>query len=237
MATRKKFTPTKIFVALDVDKQKTALSLAKKLKSPGVGFKIGPRLVNRYGASFVKKIAKFGPVFIDLKFFDIPSTMVAAVQAAFDSGASFATIHALSGPKAMNEMAKLEKELNKKRPFKVLAVTVLTSFDEKSLPYGLWGQKIGALVTGLAKDVVQSGLTGIVCSPFEAKAVRALSGNITIVTPGIRGPADKADDQSRTMNSVEAMAAGATALVVGRPILQSKKPRQTLADILQDLTP
>jgi orotidine-5'-phosphate decarboxylase len=213
-----------IFVALDVDDPARALALAKDLRDVVGGAKLGPRLINRAGARLVQDIAEYLPVFVDQKFYDIPSTMAAAVRTAFESGASYATIHALSGPKAMAQMAALEAELSKTRPFQILAVTILTSFDAQTLPAPLRGREIPELVKILAAEVFASGLSGIVCSPHEAALVRALDANAFIVTPGVRPATAAADDQSRVMTPTQALQQGASALVIGRPIIAAPNP-------------
>jgi len=212
-----------IFVALDLDDPAKALSIAKQVEPFVGGFKIGPRLILREGAGFVQKVAALKPVFIDNKYFDIPSTMDSAIRATFEMGATFATIHAQSGSEAMKLLAQTEQELNSKRPFKILAVTILTSFAQNTLPPNSNKQDIATQVVDLASLAIQSGLTGIVCSPHEAEVLRARHNNAYLVTPGIRLDGN-AGDQKRIMGPKEAMKAGASALVIGRPIVEAKNP-------------
>ena len=154
-------------VALDVDTDHQALQLVKNLGDIVGGFKIGPRLCLRYGEKLTQEIAKVAPVFVDNKHFDIPSTMEAAVRTSFSSGASLVTVHALSGSEALQLMAKTERELNQIRPFKILAVTVLTSWDQSSLPESLKPMKVDEHVQSLTRLVQESGLNSIVCSSQE----------------------------------------------------------------------
>lgn len=222
-----------VIVALDVDSADEALRRAEDLADLAGGFKLGPRLCLRYGQDLVRKIAHLAPVFMDNKHFDIPSTMAAAVRASFDAGASAVTVHALSGPEALREMAQLEKELAAERPFTVLAVTILTSWNETSYPPSLAQSPVATHVTELAKSVRDAGLKGLVCSPHELALLKNL-GHF-LVTPGIRTEADLKGDQKRVMDPVEALKEGAGALVIGRPILLAPEPRKKIQEILSSL--
>lgn len=223
---------TPIILALDVDDRDKALSKLKPISSLLGAIKIGPRLVNKYGASLVQDLAKMAPVFIDNKYFDIPSTMVAAVRQCFEAGATLVTVHALSGHEALTQLAILEKELNQIRPFKVLAVTILTSWNEQSFPRSIQPWTVDQHVRSLAEEVKSSGLSGLVCSAQELKKINDL--NLFTVTPGIR--IEKAtDDQKRVMTPKAALAAGASALVIGRPILQADNPEAFIEEIISNL--
>lgn len=211
-----------IFVALDVDTDLQAYDLAEKLSEVVGGFKIGPRLCLKYGEEFVKKLSQFGPVFMDNKHFDIPSTMLASIKASFDCGASFVTIHALAGLPALKEIAKLEEELNRIRPFKVLCVTILTSWDQNHFSNNFVKQSSEDHVKALSQLIIDSGLSGIVCSPKEIEILNGRSH--FIVTPGIRMPEDELNDQLRILSPKEAIIKGAQMLVVGRPIIKAKDP-------------
>jgi orotidine-5'-phosphate decarboxylase len=224
-----------LVLPLDVDNSAKIESLVQDLGDLVGGFKLGPRLINRFGASMVRQIAGVAPVFIDCKYFDIPSTMNAALKSCFELGASVVTIHALSGPKAMAEVAKLQDEFRKNRPFRILAVTILTSFSQDTLPRVLREKPMEQLVRSLAQDVRESGLDGIVCSPHELDIVRDL--DLFCLTPGIRQAQDSANDQERIMGPREALEKGSSALVVGRPILEAPNPRQAALDFLQKMKP
>jgi orotidine-5'-phosphate decarboxylase len=209
-----------IILALDVDTRDQALKIADEIGDIVGGIKLGPRLCLRYGLEFVQEMAQRAPIFMDNKHFDIPSTMEAAVRASFDAGASLVTVHALSGAEALKRMAAVEAELSKQRPFKVLAVTILTSWDQNSLPPVMNPQPIAQHVTELASLVQNSGLTGIVCSPHELDLLQ--NKGLYLVTPGIRFSMNDSGDQKRIMGPKEALEKGASALVVGRPILEAK---------------
>ncbi len=222
-----------LILALDVDSDNEALKIVQELNDIVGGFKIGPRLCLRYGQDLIKKISQLAPVFLDNKHFDIPSTMLAAVQASFDAGATLVTVHALSGFEALSQVAALEKELNKIRPFKVLCVSILTSWDQKSLPTNLKEISILEHVLQLSQMVKTAGLSGLVCSPHELEHLNVK--DFYAVTPGIRLLTDNHQDQKRTLSPREAIKKGASALVVGRPILESADRRQAAQDILNTL--
>ena len=218
-----------LIVALDVDSDTQALHLAEELQEFAGAFKIGPRLALRYGQSFCQKIAAYAPLFLDCKFFDIPSTMEAAVQASFYSGASLVTVHALSGAEALSRLAVLEKKLNEQRPFRILCVTILTSWDGKSFPVNFKIQSVAQHVQELASLVKSAGLTGLVCSAEELDLLS--NQGLYLVTPGIRLDTDDKNEQKRTRSPYEALKAGASGLVVGRPIVLAKDPRAAAMEI------
>ncbi len=222
-----------IMLALDVDTKEQAQKILDQVGDVVGAIKIGPRLGYQYGAEFIKECAKVAPVFIDNKYFDIPSTMVSAVKTSFHAGATFVTVHALSGSEALTELAKLEKELNQIRPFKILAVTILTSWDQNSIPKSLHPWPVTDHVLSLANLVLDSGLTGLVCSAHELELLK--NHDLYKVTPGIRPDSAAADDQKRVMNPQQAIQAGASALVIGRPILQATNPKQAVLDILKSI--
>lgn len=215
-------------VALDVDDKQKAITLAENLSDFVGGLKIGPRLVNKYGESLIRDLSSIAPVFVDCKFFDIESTMLAAVKAVFEAGASVCTVHALSGADCLKALARLEKELNQDRPFRILAVTILTSWSEKSYPVIINNEPIDQLVLKLAQQVQDSGLNSIVCSAQELVFLKDL--NLYKLTPGIRFDLDSAGDQKRIATPDFAIKNGANALVVGRPIIEAQHPREKALD-------
>ncbi len=214
-----------IFVALDVDTAEQALELVRQTRAFVGGFKIGPRLCIRYGEPLLKEVARHAALFVDNKYFDIPNTMTAAVRASFEMGASYCTVHAQAGREALQELAKLEAELNQKRFFKILAVTVLTSFKQEGLPLTA-SQPIAEQTSKLAKITVESGLSGLVCSPEEVADLRRQFPNAFLLTPGVRLSHDDHGDQKRVADPITALQRGASALVVGRPIYDSNEPAQ-----------
>lgn len=219
-----------LVLALDVDTREEALRWGRELGDLVGGIKLGPRLCLRYGAELVREMANHAPIFLDNKHFDIPSTMEAAVRASFDAGASVVTVHAMAGPEALTRMAAVEAELSGLRPFRVLAVTVLTSWDRNSFPPSLRDLPVEDHVRALAKSVKESGLGSIVCSPHELQPLADLG--LYMLTPGIRLEGDSVDDQKRVATPARALAAGARALVMGRPLLTAAQPRETAVEIL-----
>ena len=229
------FVRNPLILALDVDSKDEVAKILKEVGDLVGAIKLGPRLIYQYGSSFVNECSKIAPVFVDNKYFDIPSTMVAAVKTSFSAGATLATVHALSGKEALTQLAELEKELNKTRPFKILAVTILTSWDQNSMPESLQSWPVDKHVAQLADLVRDSGLTGLVSSAHELELLR--NHSLFKVTPGIRLETKLEtktdDDQKRVMNPQQAIKAGASALVIGRPILQATNPRKTVLEILE----
>jgi orotidine-5'-phosphate decarboxylase len=230
-----------IIAALDVPTAEEALKLAKEI-APVVGaFKIGSQLFTSAGPDIVKKIRALGAsVFLDLKFHDIPNTVAKAVAAAVRLDVQMLTIHTSGGFEMMQTAEKSAQEtarkLNLPAPL-VLGVTVLTSFNSDTLAEVGCAANVGGQVERLAALAVKSGLRGLVCSPLEIADLREfLPSHFQLVTPGIRTGAEKADDQKRTLTPREAMQAGASWLVIGRPIYAAENPRAEAEKILSSLS-
>ncbi len=223
-----------LIVALDVDTAEEALLLAKALHGRAGALKVGPRLCMRYGADLVKRLAQQAPVFVDNKYLDIPSTVDAAIRATFEACATLATVHAWNGPETLAKLAKTEQELNTKRPFKILAVTILTSFTPETLPPGA-PKDIAGSVSSLARSVADSGLSGLVCSPQEVATLRKEIPHSYLVTPGVRLPDDEKGDQKRVETPAETIRRGSSALVVGRPIIAAKDPRAAAERVIASI--
>lgn len=230
-----------IIVALDVPTAEQALKLAE-LVAPAVGaFKIGKELFVAAGPDIVKRVRATGAkVFLDLKFHDIPNTVAKAVASAVRLDVQMLTIHTSGGSEMMRAAEKsaqdTAKSLGQPAPL-VLGVTVLTSMDSNALTEIGCQANVGHQVEKLASLAVNSGLRGLVCSPLEITTLRQiLPPEIQLVTPGIRTGAEKADDQKRTLSPREAMQAGASWLVVGRPITAAENPRAAAEKILASLS-
>ena len=217
-----------IIVALDMNNPDAALKLATEIGEIVGGIKVGPRLVMREGQSLITKLARLAPVFIDMKHFDIPSTMLSGIQTSFDAGATLVTVHALAGKEALLECANLEAKLNQQRPFKILAVTVLTSWSDQTLPGNLQQKTISEHVLELASLAEEAGLRGIVCSGHELDLLTHKKS--FKVVPGIRMDLEEHQDQKRVMDPKLALSKGANALVVGRPILHANNPKEAAMD-------
>ena len=222
-----------LLVALDVDTRDQALALSDQLRDVAGGFKIGSRLFTAEGPRLVREMTARGDrVFLDLKYHDIPSTVAGAVRIASDLGVWMLTVHA-SGGYDMLAAAKKASVAGSPPPL-IVAVTVLTSFDESALKRIGVTQKVTEQVDGLAALALQTGVDGVVASPLEIAQIRTQCGpEFTIVTPGIRNPQANAppDDQTRTMSAAEAVRAGASYLVVGRPIVRAPDPRAAAVEI------
>jgi len=229
-----------IIVALDVASADKALTLAREV-APFVGaFKVGKELFVSAGPEFVRQLRATGAsVFLDLKFHDIPNTVAKAVAAATRLDVQMLTIHTSGGSEMMRAAEKAAqdtaRELGRPAPL-VLGVTVLTSMDSAALGELGGETDVAAQVERLARLAAASGLRGLVCSPLELVTLRKfLPPAMQLVTPGIRTGAEKADDQKRTLSPREAMAAGASWLVIGRPIYAATKPAEAAAAILSSL--
>src|SRR6266498_2529685 len=217
-------------VALDVDTAAEARALAETLRGAVGGFKIGSRLFTSEGPAFVEELAGHGDrVFLDLKFHDIPTTVAGAVAAATRLGVWMLNVHAAGGVAMMRaaRTAAHDEAARRSQPLPlVIAVTMLTSLDDQALAEIGMHDAMATQVGRLAALAEAAGLDGVVASPHEIDIIRRRVGrNFAIVTPGIRGAADWKGDQSRTMTASEALAAGASYVVIGRPIISAPDPR------------
>ncbi|GFD82579.1 orotidine 5'-phosphate decarboxylase [Tenacibaculum sp. KUL118] len=215
----------RVIVALDYDNKDTALAFVDKLDPNLCKLKVGKEMFTLFGPDLVKiLIAKGFDVFLDLKFHDIPNTVAKACKAAADLGVWMVNVHA-SGGLPMMKAAK-EAIANSTNPqTKLIAVTVLTSMDESQLADVVSGVTPEQQVLRLAALTEQAGLDGIVCSAQEASVLRERhNDDFLLVTPGIRPIGADAGDQKRVMTPPDAMKAGVSYLVMGRPITKADDP-------------
>ena len=229
-------TGSRVIVALDYPDAATALQLVENL-SPGLcRLKVGKELFTRAGPQLVEKLVSGGfDVFLDLKFHDIPNTVASACHAAADLGVWMVNVHAQGGERML--LAAREGIQRASHAPLLIAVTILTSMDENDLAgVGLSGSP-QENVLRLATLAHQSGLDGVVCSSRETAMLRERLGNdFSLVTPGIRPAGSGADDQRRVMTPVDAISAGSSYLVIGRPVTRADDPVRVLRTINSELS-
>jgi orotidine-5'-phosphate decarboxylase len=225
----------KIIVALDYPNAAPALALADRLEPSLCRLKVGKELFTATGPDVLEKLMQRGfEIFLDLKFHDIPNTTAQACKAAASLGVWMINVHALGGRK-MLEAAREAIARSEEQP-KLIAVTVLTSMAQPDLSEIGINATSADMVLRLATLARDSGLDGVVCSAQEAALLRKHCGNeFCLVTPGIRPASASRDDQSRVMTPQTAMQAGASYLVIGRPITQAVDPLQALLDINHEI--
>jgi len=222
-----------IIVAIDTTDRDSALQLAEQTADSVGAFKIGLGLLHGPGAGLIAELTELGrPVFADAKLHDIPTQVERAAVALGRAGARWVTVHA-SGGTQMMEAAVAGLRAGSDNAGGILAVSVLTSLDQVSLQQiGIEGEP-SELVSAMARAAATAGAEGMVCSPHEIGVVRAAAPDLAIVTPGIRPVGAPAGDQRRTATPAAAVAAGATWLVVGRPITAADDPAAAAAAIAE----
>jgi orotidine-5'-phosphate decarboxylase len=231
----------RLVLALDVDNDSEALGIVSELKDAVGMFKVGHQLFTAYGPDIVRRIIGMGGrVFLDLKYHDIPNTVAKASAEAVKLGVSIFNVHALGGL----DMMKASAEASKEAAFKsglpspiVLAVTILTSMDEKNLRKELKiTRSLQREVSHLARLAQRAGMHGVVASPQELKMLRrSIRGPFVILTPGVRPDWAGKDDQKRIMTPGEAVTAGADYLVIGRPVLKAPDRQAAVEKILEEI--
>ncbi|MCO5156193.1 MAG: orotidine-5'-phosphate decarboxylase [Aquamicrobium sp.] len=222
----------RLIVGLDLPSLAEAERAVRELDGLVSFYKIGYRLVFASGLDFARDLAAEGKrVFLDMKLLDIDNTVAEGVESVAKLGVSMLTLHAY--PKAMRAAVAAARGSN----LTLLGVTVLTSMDEADLSdAGYSNTTPGELVARRARQALEAGMGGIVCSAAEAAAVRAIVGpGMAVVTPGIRPAGAERGDQKRVMTPADALAAGASHLVVARPIVAAPDRRAAAAAILSEM--
>jgi orotidine-5'-phosphate decarboxylase len=233
MATGENYETKPIIIALDVDSVTEALALVEKI-GPGADFyKVGMELYAVGGMPLILQLAASGKrVFVDLKLYDISETVKRATRQICRSGAAtFLTVH---GSRAVMQAAV---EGRGDSNTKLLAVTVLTSFDQDDLADLGYATPVSDLVALRVRKAVESGIDGIVCSPLEVARVRSIGGpGLQLVTPGVRSTGSEKGDQKRVATPAEAMRDGANYLVIGRQVTRAADPRAACQQILDEIS-
>ena len=226
----------RLIVALDVSSAAAAQKIVAAVGDSAFCYKVGMQLYTAEGPRVVHDLVASGRrVFLDLKYHDIPNTVAAAVREAAGLGVSMLTVHASGGGKMMRAATEAARNLN--AALMVLAVTVLTSLDDNDLDkLGVHG-RVQDQVLRLAALAIADGCHGVVASAREASALRnELEGDFAIVTPGVRPAGAESGDQARVVTPAEAIAAGATHIVVGRPITAAADPASEARAILGQIS-
>lgn len=220
-----------LIIALDLENAAQARSLVARLGEAARFYKVGMELYAAEGMGFVRELVREGKqVFLDMKFYDIPETVKRAAARVAACGAAFLTVH------GSRPVMRAAVEGKRGSDLKLLAVTVLTSFDQQDLADLGYPCPVGDLVALRVRKAVEAGVDGIVCSPLEAASVRALAGpRAILVTPGVRSAGTGAGDQKRVATPSEALANGADYLVIGRQVTRAADPAGELRRILDEI--
>jgi orotidine-5'-phosphate decarboxylase len=216
----------RLIVALDVSSAAAAQKIVSALGSFVHIYKVGMQLFTAEGPQIVRDLVNSGRrVFLDLKYHDIPNTVASAVREAAQLGVNMLTVHASGGEKMLRAAAKASRVGADVRPLQILAVTVLTSMDESDMhETGVTGTLLDQVLR-LASTALNAGCAGVVSSAREVNALRTKLGqDFLIVNPGVRPAGSDHGDQARVVTPAEAIQAGATHIVVGRPITAAKDP-------------
>ncbi|WP_430471511.1 orotidine-5'-phosphate decarboxylase [Thalassospira lucentensis] len=231
----------RIFCAIDTTDLDHAIDLASKLSGVIGGAKLGKEFFAAHGPQGVQAVAKVGmPIFLDVKYHDIPNTVAGAIRAVTPMGLKIVNVHAAGGIEMMKRAGEAARETAAKAgvdaPW-VIAVTILTSMDQHDLDdVGLKGP-IDERVVKLAELTQKAGLDGVVCSAREITSVRAACGpDFKLITPGIRPAWAASNDQKRVVTPADAVAMGSDVLVIGRPITKADDPVDTARRIVAEVS-
>jgi len=224
-----------VFCAIDTPKLKDAKALAHAVADAGCGLKLGLEFFNSRGPSGIKAVrgrSADTPLFLDLKFHDIPNTVAGAVKSVLPLKPDYINVHASGGA----DMMKAARDAIGGKPTKILAVTILTSLDQAAMDKIGYKTPLAERVVQLAQLAQESGMHGVVCAGSDVANLRkALGPDFILMVPGIRPAQCNIGDQKRTMTPREALEAGATHLVIGRPITEADDPEKAARDILRSI--
>ncbi|KLN57400.1 orotidine-5'-phosphate decarboxylase [Variovorax paradoxus] len=225
---------SRIIVSLDFATAASAAGLVRQLGAEATFYKVGLQLLTAAGPSVVRELVAGGKrVFLDLKLLEIPSSVAAAVTAAGQVGASMVTVHASGGSAVLRSAVEAAGRFPH---LKVLALTVVTSMDDEDLREVGVGSTVTEQVLRLARLAVAAGCHGVVASPLEARMLReTFPPGALIVTPGIQLAGDPKSDHARFTTAAQAIDAGATHVVVGRPISRASNPAEAFASMRAEL--
>ena len=222
---------TRLYVALDLPDIDAGRAMVETLGDAVVSYKIGLQLLPLGGTEFGRELKQAGKnVFLDFKLHDIGATVEKSTRAITKIGVDMLTVHATPDVMAAAARGRGESTL------KIMAVTVLTSLDDKSLYEMGYFTNVEELVMHRVRQAVAAGVDGVISSPLEAEKIRAVvPKSFLIVTPGVRMPGGDKGDQKRVAAPKDALRDGASHIVVGRPITQSKDPRKAALEILANI--
>jgi orotidine-5'-phosphate decarboxylase len=220
----------RLIVALDLSSVEAAEAMVKRLGETVTFYKIGYQLAYAGGLAYARTLADAGKqIFLDLKLHDIGNTVAEGVKSVSRLGATFLTVHAY--PQTMKAAAQARE-----RNLQILAVTVLTSYDDRDLAAAGYGAGVRATVAERAKNALEIGVDGLICSPAEAANLRTIVGSeMLLVTPGIRPAGAEIGDQKRVSTPAAAIEAGADYLVVGRPVVAADDPKAAAEAIIAEI--
>ncbi len=225
----------RIFVALDTTDIERAQRLVAATKGLVGGYKVGKEFFTAHGPQGVRNVVGAAPLFLDLKFHDIPNTVAGAIRAARTLSPRFITVHAAGGPAMLQAAAEAAQQAGSQRP-RILAVTVMTSLDDSDLSAVGQHPPVQAQVARLARLAADSGTDGAVCSPLEVSSLRGLMPDgFTLMVPGVRPAWASSGDQKRIMTPADTLALGADHMVIGRPITAAEDPAAAAKRIVEEL--
>lgn len=221
----------RLYVALDLPDIESARAMVEMLGDTVMSYKIGLQLLPLGGTEFGRELKQAGKnVFLDFKLHDIGATVEKAARSIVKAGADLLTVHA--APDVMTSAVRGRGESS----LKIMAVTVLTSLDDKSLFEMGYFTNVEELVMHRVRQAVRAGVDGVICSPLEAGKIRTIAPqNFLIVTPGVRMPGGDIGDQKRVATPQNALRGGASHIVVGRPITQAGNPKKAALEILANI--